>query len=132
MQITRRFTREGQDSFVGLPFVPRTSRIVNPNGSVVFEMKDILVPESWSQVAIDILAQIGFDIWYCLKIDEVVGKEEWYVFVAHGSIKMWLCIGSCFPIFFAPRSSRAAAFTPLSVASTPSFCVRLIATLPTP
>src|SRR5262245_36971864 len=60
MQIIRRFTREGQDSFVGLPFIPRTSRIVNPNGSVVFEMKDILVPESWSQVAIDILAQKYF------------------------------------------------------------------------
>jgi ribonucleoside-diphosphate reductase alpha chain len=51
MQITRRFTRDGQDPFAGLTFVPRTSRIVNPNGSVVFEMKDIAVPDGWSQVA---------------------------------------------------------------------------------
>ncbi|OWK34809.1 vitamin B12-dependent ribonucleotide reductase [Fimbriiglobus ruber] len=60
MQITRRFTHEGQDPFASLPFVPRTSRIVNPNGSVVFEMKDIMVPEGWSQVAVDILAQKYF------------------------------------------------------------------------
>ena len=60
MQITRRFTREGQDPYAGLTFTPRTSRIVNPNGSVVFEMKDISVPEGWSQVAVDILAQKYF------------------------------------------------------------------------
>ncbi|MBY0513326.1 MAG: HNH endonuclease [Gemmataceae bacterium] len=60
MQITRRFTREGQDPFADLTFVPRGSRIVNPNGSVVFEMKDVLVPAGWSQVAVDILAQKYF------------------------------------------------------------------------
>src|SRR5688500_18178372 len=60
MQITRRFTREGQDPFAGLNFVPRSSSIRNPNGSVVFEMKDVMVPERWSQVAVDILAQKYF------------------------------------------------------------------------
>ena len=60
MQITRRFTRVGQDPFSGLTFAPRTSRIVNPNGSVVFEMQDIAVPDGWSQVAVDILAQKYF------------------------------------------------------------------------
>src|SRR5471030_210891 len=60
MQIQRFFTLEGQDAFTGINFVPRTSRIVNPNGSVVFEMKDLLAPEGWSQVAVDILAQKYF------------------------------------------------------------------------
>src|SRR3954468_24916227 len=60
MQITRRFTREGQDPFAGIPFAPRTSRIVNPDGTVVFEMKDVMAPESWSQVAVDVLAQKYF------------------------------------------------------------------------
>src|SRR5262245_27785225 len=60
MHITRRYTVEGQDPFAGFKFVPRTSRIVNPNGSVVFEMTDILAPEGWSQVAVDILAQKYF------------------------------------------------------------------------
>ena len=44
MHISRLYTREGQDAFAGLKFAPRTSRIVNPNGSVVFEMKDVHGP----------------------------------------------------------------------------------------
>jgi ribonucleoside-diphosphate reductase alpha chain len=60
MQITRRFTVEGRDPFAGFHFVPRTSRIANPDGSVVFEMKDVMAPEGWSQVAVDVLAQKYF------------------------------------------------------------------------
>lgn len=60
MRISRRFTREGSDPFAGLTFTPRTSKIVNPNGSVVFEMKDVMAPAGWSQVAVDILAQKYF------------------------------------------------------------------------
>src|SRR2546423_12837361 len=60
MHIPRRYTVAGQDPFTSVPFVPRTSRIVNPDGSVVFELKDLHVPEHWSQVAVDILAQKYF------------------------------------------------------------------------
>src|SRR5262249_41841312 len=60
MQIQRRFTREGADPLAAVAFAPRASRIVNPDGSVVFEMNDVLVPESWSQVAVDVLAQKYF------------------------------------------------------------------------
>jgi ribonucleoside-diphosphate reductase alpha chain len=60
MVITRRYTTEGQDPFAGLQFVSRASRITNPDGSVVFEMKDLQAPETWSQVAVDILAQKYF------------------------------------------------------------------------
>jgi ribonucleoside-diphosphate reductase alpha chain len=60
MQITRRYTVEGQDPFAAFAFVPRTSRIVNPDGTAVFEMRDLLAPEGWSQVAVDILAQKYF------------------------------------------------------------------------
>jgi ribonucleoside-diphosphate reductase alpha chain len=60
VRISRRFTVEGQDPFAAIKFAPRTSRIVNPDGTVVFEMKDIHVPDDWSQVAVDILAQKYF------------------------------------------------------------------------
>ncbi|MCE9529876.1 MAG: vitamin B12-dependent ribonucleotide reductase, partial [Planctomycetes bacterium] len=80
MQIQRIFTREGQDPFAGINFVPRTSRIVNPNGSMVFEMKDVLAPEGWSQVAVDILAQKYFRRagipYYSVKVAED-GVPEW-------------------------------------------------------
>ncbi len=61
MQIVRRYTVAGRDPFAAFTFVPaRTSRISNPDGSVVFEMKDVLTPDFWSQVAVDILAQKYF------------------------------------------------------------------------
>jgi ribonucleoside-diphosphate reductase alpha chain len=60
MQIDRRYTVEGKDPFGAFVFVLRTSRITNPDGKVVFEMKDLLAPEQWSQVAVDILAQKYF------------------------------------------------------------------------
>ncbi len=60
MHIPRRYTVAGQDPFAAQRFAPRVSKIVNPNGSVVFEMNGLLAPESWSQVAVDILAQKYF------------------------------------------------------------------------
>src|SRR6516164_3062655 len=60
MLITRRYTTQGHDALESFTFVPRTSRIANPDGSVVFEMKDVLAPEAWSQGAVDILAQKYF------------------------------------------------------------------------
>jgi ribonucleoside-diphosphate reductase alpha chain len=60
MQISRRYTTLGKDPFAAFTFVARTSRITNPDGSVVFEMQDLLAPESWSQVAVDVLAQKYF------------------------------------------------------------------------
>ncbi len=38
----------------------RTSKIINIDGSIVFEMNNIEVPGDWSQVAVDILAQKYF------------------------------------------------------------------------
>jgi ribonucleoside-diphosphate reductase alpha chain len=60
MIITRLNTQENVDPFAAFTFAPRTSRIINPDGSTVFEMRDVLVPEGWSQVAVDILAQKYF------------------------------------------------------------------------
>ncbi len=60
MRIQRRYTSEGRDPFSAFNFVPRSSSIKNPDGSVVFEMKDVMVPEHFSQVAVDILAQKYF------------------------------------------------------------------------
>ena len=60
MQITRRYTTEGQSPYAGIDFRLTTSEIRNPDGSVVFKADDVEVPESWSQVASDVLAQKYF------------------------------------------------------------------------
>lgn len=60
MKISRRYTKKGQDPLANVPFVTRASRISNPDGSVVFEAPAVEVPETWSQVAVDVLAQKYF------------------------------------------------------------------------
>ncbi|MEM1306782.1 MAG: hypothetical protein AAGG99_04585, partial [Pseudomonadota bacterium] len=60
MKITRRFTTEGASPYADLSFRDATSEIKNPDGSIVFQLKGFGVPESWSQVAADILAQKYF------------------------------------------------------------------------
>ncbi|HLL26480.1 MAG TPA: vitamin B12-dependent ribonucleotide reductase [Xanthobacteraceae bacterium] len=60
MRIERRYTKEGQSPYADIPFRPATSEIRNPDGSIVFRLEDIEVPEHWSQVATDVLAQKYF------------------------------------------------------------------------
>jgi len=60
VKIGRRFTKKGKTPYEGLVFSKRNSKLINPDGTVVFEMKNINVPESFSQVATDILIQKYF------------------------------------------------------------------------
>jgi ribonucleoside-diphosphate reductase alpha chain len=60
VRIERRFTRKGQGPYEGIQFVKRSSEIRNPDGSIVFKLDNIDVPEQWTQLAIDILAQKYF------------------------------------------------------------------------
>ncbi|HEY7117690.1 MAG TPA: LAGLIDADG family homing endonuclease, partial [Tepidisphaeraceae bacterium] len=60
MKITRRFTKAGQDPFASVEYENRTSRITNPDGSVVFEMNDAQIPRQWSQLATDIMVSKYF------------------------------------------------------------------------
>jgi ribonucleoside-diphosphate reductase alpha chain len=57
MRIQRCFTDEGQSPYEGLSFRTASSEIRNPDGTLVFQLEDIEMPASWSQVACDILAQ---------------------------------------------------------------------------
>ncbi|MEZ8098737.1 MAG: vitamin B12-dependent ribonucleotide reductase, partial [Amylibacter sp.] len=60
MKIERRFTKANQDAYTGIEFHRTTSEIRNPNGSIVFSLDNVEVPESWSQVASDVIAQKYF------------------------------------------------------------------------
>jgi ribonucleoside-diphosphate reductase alpha chain len=60
MKIERKFTKAGQDAYAELDFVGANSEIRNPDGSIVFQLKNIEVPASWSQVASDVIAQKYF------------------------------------------------------------------------
>ena len=60
MKITRRFTQAGRSPYETIAFRQATSEIKNPDGSIVFQLENFDVPEHWSQVAADILAQKYF------------------------------------------------------------------------
>ena len=60
MRIERRYTKEGQSPYADIVFRLTASEIRNPDGSIVFRADDVEVPEAWSQVASDVLAQKYF------------------------------------------------------------------------
>src|SRR5688572_31399193 len=60
MRIERLYTKENQSPYAAIGFRLTTSEIRNPDGSVVFRLEDVEVPDFWSQVASDVLAQKYF------------------------------------------------------------------------
>ena len=80
MKITRRFTKAGQSPYETIPFRSATSEIKNPDGSIVFRHENLMVPEHWSQVAADIIAQKYFrkaGVPACLKRFEETQVPSW-------------------------------------------------------
>ena len=60
MKIDRRYTTTETGAYGGIDFVTTTSEIRNPDGTVVFRNDAVEVPEGWSQVASDVIAQKYF------------------------------------------------------------------------
>ncbi|SMX31494.1 vitamin B12-dependent ribonucleotide reductase [Octadecabacter ascidiaceicola] len=60
MKIERNFTKSGQDAYAEVAFKSATSEIRNPDGTIVFKLDDCQIPEEWSQVASDVIAQKYF------------------------------------------------------------------------
>lgn len=80
MKITRHFTKSGSSPYDMISFRKATSEIKNPDGSVVFMLKDFDVPESWTQVACDVIAQKYFrkaGVPKALKVLSENGVPQW-------------------------------------------------------
>ncbi|MDH5751943.1 MAG: vitamin B12-dependent ribonucleotide reductase [Deltaproteobacteria bacterium] len=60
LQFQRHFTKDGVHPFDEINWIKRRSVITEPNGKVVFEMNDAEVPDSWSQLATDIVVSKYF------------------------------------------------------------------------
>ena len=82
MRIERRFTDEDQSPYAEIAFRTTTSEIKNPDGSIVFQLRNIEVPAEWSQVACDVLAQKYF---------RKAGVPARLKCVHEGDIPEWLC-----------------------------------------
>jgi len=80
MEFKRHFTKEGTDLFSKITFEKRSSEMREPNGDLLFQMDDIIVPNFWSTLASDILAQKYFrkaGIAVFLKKANEPGIPEW-------------------------------------------------------
>ena len=60
MRFDRRLTAPGEDPYSTVKWTVRTSKITEPDGSVIFQMDDVEAPEDWSQLAVDIAASKYF------------------------------------------------------------------------
>ena len=60
VSVSRRYTRAGINPLDEVRWDRRQTVITNPDGSVVFRMDDVEVPEAWSQLATDIVVSKYF------------------------------------------------------------------------
>ena len=56
LRVGRYYTDTGTNPLEAVEYERRNSRITEPSGEVVFELKNLEIPRSWSQLATDILA----------------------------------------------------------------------------
>ncbi|MFN8138436.1 MAG: vitamin B12-dependent ribonucleotide reductase [Fimbriimonadales bacterium] len=107
MKIKRQFTTAGKDAYNGINFINRTSEIRNPDGSSVFLMENVSVPEEWSQVATDILAQKYFRKAGVPQEDGSVAGETDAKQVFHRMAGCWKSWGEKFGYFDGAEDSQA-------------------------
>ncbi len=80
MKISRHFTKANQDPYSTFEFRKTDSEIRNPDGSIIFRLEGIEVPQAWSQVACDVLAQKYYrkaGVPKALKAVKEPGIPEW-------------------------------------------------------
>lgn len=83
VEMKRLFTTEGVDAFDMVPFEKRVSQITEPDGTVVFKMKNVEVPTEWSQLATDIITQKYFRKRGVPRTDHEVSAKQVMHRVAH-------------------------------------------------
>ncbi len=99
MKLDRYFTQKGVSPYDLFTYEKRTSVIRNPAGDAVFEMNDVEVPGSWSQVATDILAQKYFRKAGVPQADGTLGSEKSVKQVAHRMANCWMDWGKRYGYF---------------------------------
>jgi ribonucleoside-diphosphate reductase alpha chain len=104
MRFERYFTKTHHDPYHELRFVERTSELKHPDGRQAGQALRIIAPETWSQIACDILAQR-----YCLRKGVPdTGRETDARQVFHRMASCWTSWGERYGYF--DRSEDASVF----------------------
>ena len=107
LSISRYFTKKGESPFDAYQYEQRTSVIRNPSGELVFEMNNVEVPKSWSQVATDVLAQKYFRKTGVPQEDGSLGGENSIKQVAHRLADTWKAWGEKYGYFATAQDAQA-------------------------
>jgi len=101
--INRIFTKPELSVYDMLEYDNRTSTIRNPDGSVVFDMQNVEVPTSWSQIATDILAQKYFRKAGVPEVESENSIKQ----VVHRLVGCWTDWGTKFGYFNSTKDSKS-------------------------
>jgi len=101
----RFFTKERVNVYDLFKYENRTSVIRNPAGDAVFEMNNVEVPSSWSQVATDILAQKYFRKAGVPQADGTTSSENSIKQVAHRMADCWKTWGERYNYFATKKDA---------------------------
>lgn len=106
LQFSRHFTKEGVSPYDMFEYDYRTSVIKDPSGKVVFQMDNVEVPKSWSQIATDILAQKYFRKAGVPQADGTTGRETTVKQVAHRMAYCWKIWGEKYGYFASENDAQ--------------------------
>lgn len=106
LQFRRQFTKEGVNVFDQFEYDLRTSVIRNPSGEKVFEMTNVEVPKTWSQIATDIIAQKYFRKAGVPQPDGTLGRETSARQVAHRMANCWKVWGERYGYFASEKDAQ--------------------------
>jgi len=106
LQFQRYYTNDTAPVYDLFQYDYRTSVIRNPNGEVIFEMKNVEVPSHWSQIATDILAQKYFRKAGVPQEDGSLGRETSVKQVAHRMADCWRQWGEKYGYFASANDAQ--------------------------
>ncbi|MBE7178354.1 MAG: vitamin B12-dependent ribonucleotide reductase, partial [Mucilaginibacter polytrichastri] len=106
LRFERYFTQSGKNVYDLFNYEKRSSVIRNPSGDAVFEMNDVEVPSTWSQVATDILAQKYFRKAGVPQPDGSLGSEKSIKQVAHRMANCWKTWGQRYGYFASEEDAQ--------------------------
>ncbi|MBK8146455.1 MAG: vitamin B12-dependent ribonucleotide reductase [Bacteroidetes bacterium] len=106
LQFTRYYTNDTKSVYDQFEYDYRTSIIRNPNGEVIFELKNVEVPAHWSQIATDILAQKYFRKAGVPQEDGSLGRETSIKQVAHRMADCWRQWGEKYHYFASTNDAQ--------------------------
>ncbi len=106
LQFSRQFTKDGMSPFEMFDYDYRSSIIKNPTGEVVFQMDNVEVPNGWSQIATDILAQKYFRKAGVPQADGSLGRETTVKQVAHRMAHCWKVWGERYNYFATAQDAQ--------------------------